>query len=69
MYTTCPAITLYISQPGVSVQVSKMGKLVEDLRRQESGYLGILLKMLVSAASYAIESPLTLVSAAGPSLA
>ena len=28
-------------------QVSKMGRLVEDLRRQESGYLGILLKLLV----------------------
>ncbi|CAI8015035.1 Pericentriolar material 1 protein [Geodia barretti] len=35
-----------LSEPGMAVQVNKMGRLVEDLRRQESGYLSILVKLL-----------------------
>jgi hypothetical protein len=35
-----------LAEPGMAAQVSKMGKLVEDLRRQESGYLTILVKLL-----------------------
>ena len=34
-------------QPGMMTQVTRMGKLVEDLKRQEAGYLSILLKLLV----------------------
>ena len=42
----------FAQQPGMAAHAEKMAKLVEDLRRQESGYLGILLKLLVSVIKY-----------------
>ena len=44
----CIVTATVVVQPGMAVQVNKMGRLVEDLRRQESGYLSILVKLLVS---------------------
>ena len=40
-------MNLIAMQAGAITQLSKISKLIEQLRHQESGYLGILMKVIV----------------------